>query len=62
MRVLRDPVMASQHQNVITSLMAIFKALGGGVVTYLHKVGPQAASAADGDDGGMCTCSVRVVA
>lgn len=38
MRVLRDPSLASQHQNVITSLMMIFKALGTASVPYLPKV------------------------
>jgi FKBP12-rapamycin complex-associated protein len=39
MRVLRDPSLASQHQNVISSLMDIFKALGAASVPYLPKVG-----------------------
>lgn len=40
MRVLRDPSMSSQHQGVVNSLMAIFRALGLGSVTYLPKVMP----------------------
>jgi hypothetical protein len=39
MRVLRDPGMGSQHAAVVSSLSAIFKALGTGSVPYLPKVG-----------------------
>lgn len=38
MRVLRDPALASQHQAVISALMAIFRALGAASVPYLPKV------------------------
>ncbi len=38
MRVLRDPSLSSQHQNVIAALMTIFRSLGVGSVPYLPKV------------------------
>jgi hypothetical protein len=38
MRVLRDPSLGSQHAAVVSSLSAIFKALGTGSVPYLPKV------------------------
>eukprot|EP00798_Chlamydomonas_sp_ICE-L_P022753 gene22753-29921_t len=38
MRVLRDPSLASQHMNVIASLMSIFKALSLQSVPYLPKL------------------------
>jgi hypothetical protein len=39
MRVLRDPGLGSQHAVVVSSMSAIFKALGTGSVPYLPKVG-----------------------
>ncbi|XP_074275847.1 serine/threonine-protein kinase TOR [Silene latifolia] len=40
MRVLRDPSLSSYHQNVVGSLMFIFKSMGLGCVPYLQKVLP----------------------
>ncbi|CAM8904260.1 unnamed protein product [Rhodiola kirilowii] len=41
MRILRDSSLASYHQNVVGSLMFIFKAMGLGCVPYLPKVLPE---------------------
>ena len=41
MRVLRDPTYVSQHMNVISALMSIFKALALSSVPYLPKVSLQ---------------------
>ncbi|KAK9677349.1 hypothetical protein RND81_11G138000 [Saponaria officinalis] len=40
MRVLRDPSLSSYHQNVVGSLVFIFKSMGLGCVPYLQKVLP----------------------
>ncbi|KAL8151366.1 LOW QUALITY PROTEIN: hypothetical protein V2J09_021174 [Rumex salicifolius] len=40
MRVLRDPSLSSYHQNVVGSLMFIFKSMGLACVPYLPKVLP----------------------
>ncbi|KAL9244759.1 hypothetical protein vseg_018491 [Gypsophila vaccaria] len=40
MRVLRDPSLSSYHQNVVGSLVYIFKSMGLGCVPYLQKVLP----------------------
>ncbi|KAM7479086.1 hypothetical protein LguiA_027299 [Lonicera macranthoides] len=40
MRILRDPSLSSYHQQVVGSLMFIFKSMGLGCVPYLPKVLP----------------------